>query len=284
MLYPMRFQQRFSRPGGRAALAAVSVAFLAACSSPGSSGNTARATAAAITNGCTADYCAPASWDTALSTSPFPAIKSFNEPINVVLSARSTVSVNEIQQALGNWKPVSAATKISVTGIHMMCISTEQADVTGSAYIPEQASWRLDGCLHGNELSLSGNEGHVRMWHQPVPGSGSGSGAWFIAASYETMCVAEYGSLRPVREHKVFAVLHPSDSYHCVDGGPGSITSAYPNGYDDGAAAFVSDITQAAQARGWHVSQQTLTVPRAAHAGEGGVPFNSDIDLLTVTR
>ena len=49
------------------------------------------------------------------------------------------------------------------------------------------------GCLKGNELSLSGNELHVRFWNQKVPGSSQG--AWFAAASYETMCVDRDGRL-----------------------------------------------------------------------------------------
>lgn len=242
----------------------------------------AKATTAAITKGCDADYCAPASWDTGPSSSPFPEIKSFVEPVNVLLSARSTVSLSEIQKALGDWKSVSPKTRVSVSGIRMMCISAEQADVTGSSYVPMQQAWRLHGCLHGNELSLSGKEGHVRIWHQPVPGSRAG--AWFIAASYETMCVVRNGALQPVKSNKLYALLHSSSAYHCVNGGPGSITSDYPNGYDDGASAFAADVTKAAQAKGWHVSQETIAVRRAAHAGEGGVPFSNDVDMLTITK
>lgn len=266
-----------------ALLAAVSAAVSAACSHPAGKASIAATSAkAAITKGCDADYCAPASWDTGPSPSPFPEIKSFTEPVNVLLSARSTVSLSELQRALGDWKSVSAATKVSVSGIHMMCISTEQADVSGAGYVPMQQAWRLDGCLHGNELSVSGKEGHVRLWHQPVPGSAHG--AWFIAASYETMCVVRNGTLQPVKSGKLYAALHSSLAYHCVNGGPGSITSAYPDGYDDGAAAFVAAIKKAAQAREWSVSEQTLTVPRAAHAGEGGVPFSDDVDMLTITK
>lgn len=262
-------------------LAAVAATALAACSHAGPE-DTPRATTAAITKGCNADYCAPPSWDTGPSSSPFPEIKSFREPVNVVLSAKSTVPVNEIQKALGDWKTVSAKTRVSVHGVHMMCISAERADVTGSSYVPMQEAWRLDGCLHGNELSVSGKEGHVRMWHQPVPGSRDG--AWFIAASYETMCVVRNGGLQPVKSNKLYAVLHSSASYHCVNGGPGSITSYYKNGYDDGASAFAGDVTEAARAQGWHVGQQAITVRRSAHAGEGGVPFSNDVDVLTVTR
>jgi hypothetical protein len=235
----------------------------------------------APTKGCTPDYCVPASWETAQAPTPLPQIPPFSEPLNVVLSARSTVSLTALQQALGNWKTVHANTQISVAGIHLTCISPEKADVTGGGYIAQQVAWRLDGCVHGNELSISGSEGHVRMWHQPVPRSANG--AWFIAASYETMCLVRNGTLRTVAANKAYAVLHPSSAYHCVDGGPATIKSSYPDGYDDGAKAFTTAVTTAARTRGWHVSQQVITAPRSAHAGEGGVPFSADVYVLTVT-
>lgn len=278
-------QRKTALAAGSAALAA---ALLGACSSSGAPGvpGPVSATAASVApaSGCTPDYCAPASWDTALAPTPLAQIKSFSEPINVVLSARSTVSLASLQTAMKarDWSPVSAKTAVNVTGIHMRCISPERADVTGSGYLPMQVAWRLEGCLGGNELSVSGDEGHVRMWHQPVPGSANG--AWFIAASYETMCLVEHGALRPAKERRVYAALHPSAAYHCVDGGPGSLTATYPDGYNDGAAAFAADLTRAARARGWHVSTRTVRVKRAASAGEGGVPFNDDVDLLTVTK
>src|ERR1700678_1579027 len=132
---------------------------------------------------CNADYCGPADWDTARASTPLTQIAPFVEPLNVVISARSTVSLTDIQQALGQWKTVSTATTVNTAGIHLKCISSEMADVTGNDYVPQHVAWRLGGCLEGNDLSLSGNEDHVRIWNQPVPGSKYG--AWFIAASYE---------------------------------------------------------------------------------------------------
>jgi hypothetical protein len=191
------------------------------------------------------------------------------------------VSLTAIQQALGQGKTVSTATTVSITGIHLKCISSEMADVTGNGYVPQQVAWRLGGCVDGNDMSLTGNEDHVRIWHQPVPGSKYG--AWFVAASYETMCLVRGGALVTASSDKAYAVLHPSEAYHCVDGGPGSIRTAHPDGYTDGAVSFATAIVTAAKSRGWQVTQRTVTVPRAASSGEGGVPFSPAVDVLTVT-
>jgi hypothetical protein len=231
---------------------------------------------------CNVDYCAPADWDTARASTPLPQIPPFSEPLNVVISARSTVSLAAIQQALGNWTTVSTATTVSVFGIHLKCISAENADVTGQGYLPQQAAWRLGGCVGGNELSLSGNEDHLRIWHQPV--AGSRYGAWFIAASYETMCLVRNGKLQTASANKAYAALHPGSAYHCVDGGPGSIRTAHPDGYDDAAADFTAALAAAATSRHWQITQRTTTVPRAATSGEGSVPFSKTLYILTLTE
>ena len=233
------------------------------------------------TGGCNADYCAPPDWDTARAATPLAQIPPFAEPLNVIISARSTVSLAAIQQALGNWHTVSTATTVSVLGIHVKCISSELADVTGGGYLPQHAAWRLGGCVDGNELSLTGNEDHVRIWNQPV--AGSRYGAWFIAASYETMCVDHDGTLEPASDHPAYAALHPGNTYHCVDGGPGSFHTKHPDGYNDAAMDFSSAIVAAARGRGWQVSLRTVTVAREARAGEGGVPFGSTVYVVTVT-
>ncbi|MGH3206676.1 MAG: hypothetical protein ACRDNO_02820 [Trebonia sp.] len=231
---------------------------------------------------CNADYCDPADWDTARATTPLSQIPPFVEPLNVVISARSTVSLADLQQALGQWKTVSTATTVNITGIHLKCISSEQADVTGGGYVPQHVAWRLGGCVDGNGLSLAGNEDHVRIWNQPVPGSAYG--AWFVAASYETLCLVKNGVLRTASTDKVYAALHPSAAYHCVDGGPGSVHTAHPDGYNDAAADFAAAVVAAARSHGWHVSQRTVAVPRGASAGEGSVPFGATACVLTVTR
>jgi len=230
---------------------------------------------------CDADYCTPADWDTARASTPLAQIPPFVEPLNVIISARSTVSLADIQAALGNWHTVSTATTVSVLGIHIKCISSEQADVAGGGYLPQHVAWRLGGCADGNELSLSGNEDHVRIWNQPV--AGSEYGAWFIAASYETMCVDHDGTLEPASDHVAYAALHAGSAYHCVDGGPGSFHAKHPDGYDDAAMDFSAAIVSAARGHGWQVTLRTVTVARGASAGEGGVPFGSTVYVVTVT-
>jgi hypothetical protein len=200
----------------------------------------------------------------------------------VIIGARSSVSLADVQLALGDWKTVSTTSTASVAGIRVTCISSEKADVSGDGYVPQTAAWRLGGCLHGNELSLSGNEDHVRIWHQAVPGSAQG--AWLVTASYETMCIAPHGVLEPAVDGKVYAALHPGSAYHCVDGGPGSLTASHPSGYDDGARAFVAAIAAAAKGRGWTLTQSVVRRPlaRGAGSGEGGVPFSGTVYLLTI--
>jgi hypothetical protein len=231
---------------------------------------------------CTADYCVPGDWDTALASTPLPQVPPFSEPLNVVISARSTVTLAQIQQALGSdWKTVSTVTEVSVAGIHIKCISTEKANVTGRGDVPEQQSWRLGGCLRGNELSLSGNELHVRFWKQQVPGSSLG--AWFAAASYETMCVDRAGRLQPASANKTWTILHPGAAYHCVDGGQGTFTSRHPNGYDDGATDFAGAVEAAARARGWKVASQIVTRPATgSDLGEGKIPFSTRVYVMTI--
>jgi hypothetical protein len=248
---------------------------------PGTPATTAPATAGAGAGSCSADYCVPADWDTAKAATPLAQIPPFSEPLNVVISARSTVPLADIQQALGTWKTVTTTSTVSVAGIHLKCISAEQANVTGSGYQVMQQAWRLGGCLHGNELSLSGNEDHVRFWNQPV--AGSRYGAWFVAASYETMCIVKDGQLTMASAHKTWTALHPGTAYHCVDGGPGTFHVTHPDGYDDAARDFAAAIAAAGAAKGWHVTQRVVSVARTARAGEGGVPFSNGVYVVTVT-
>jgi hypothetical protein len=256
---------------------------LATAAGPTSASSPTATQSAPAAGTCTPDYCGPADWDTAPASTPLAAIRPFVEPLNVIISARSTVSLADVQQALGDWKTVSTSSSASVAGIRVKCISGEEADVSGAGYVPQTVAWRLGGCLRGNELSLSGDEDHVRIWHQAVPGAALG--AWLIAASYETMCIAPHGALEPATDDKVYAALHPSGAYHCVDGGPGSLTARHPSGYDDGAQAFVAAIVAAAKGKGWTLTEHVVSRPIASGTGtgEGGVPFSGTVYLLTIT-
>jgi hypothetical protein len=267
------------RPTSALAALAVAVAVFAAVGC--SSDQTTPAAAPSASSCADPAYCAPVSWDTKLAATPLPQIRSFVEPLNVVISARSTVSLTSIQKAVGDWLTVSTKTTVSLTGIHIMCISSEEADVTGHGYVPQNQAWRLDGCVGGNALSLAGDEDHARLWNQPV--KGSKDGAWFVAASYETLCLVKNGKLETASKDAGYAALHPGKAYHCVDGGPGSFDTKHPDGYEDGAATFVAAIASAAKTKGWHFSQQVITVKRDAASGEGGVPFDHTVYVLTVT-
>lgn len=263
------------------ALSSCSTSALTSAQAPPSVTGSA-ASAAAAPGTCNAGYCGLADWDTARASTPLPQVPPFSEPLNVVISARSTVTLAQIQQALGsNWKTVSTATEVSVAGIHVKCISVEKANVDGKGYAPEEQSWRLGGCLKGNELSLSGNELHVRWWSQAVPGSSRG--AWFAAASYETMCVDRDGRLRPASASKAWTILHPGAAYHCVDGGQGTFTARHPNGYDDAATDFTGAVEAAATARGWKATVQLITRPaEGIDLGEGKIPFSTKVYVITI--
>jgi hypothetical protein len=267
------------RPTSARAALAVAVAAFAAVGC--SSDQTTPAAAPSASSCADPAYCAPVSWDTKLAATPLPQIRSFVEPLNVIISARSTVSLTNIQQAMKDWLTVSTKTTVSLTGIHIMCISSERADVTGHGYVAQNQAWRLGGCVGGNALSLAGNEDHARLWNQPV--KGSKDGAWFVAASYETLCLVKNGKLETASKDAGYAALHPGKAYHCVDGGPGSFDTDHPDGYEDGAATFVAAIASAAKTKGWHFSQQIITVKRDAASGEGGVPFDHKVSVLTVT-
>ena len=266
------------------ATAAITAAIALAAAGCTEADGTTAATPAVTPTCASADYCPPASWDTAKASTPLAQIPAFSEPLNVVISARSTVSLGALQAAMDKWDTVSTATTVTTSGIHLKCISSEQADVTGAGYVPQRVAWRLGGCVDGNALSLTGDEDHARIWNQPF--KASKYGAWFIAVSYETLCLDRNGTLEPASTSaadETYAALHPSDAYHCVDGGPGSIHRKHPDGYEDGAATFVAAVEAGAKAKGWHFSQQIITVTREAAAGEGGVPFNHDVSVITVT-
>jgi hypothetical protein len=258
-------------------LAACRSASTAAQSGPASTAGSAAATASSA---CAAAYQQPASWNTGRTVSKTPGIADYIEPLNVVISACSTVPLSDIQAALGDWKTEYTATKVTLAGAHLACISPETADVTGHGYVTQQKSWRLQGCAAGNVLSLTGREGHVRLWNQPA--AGSKYGAWFIAASYETACASVDGKLYPLAGQ---GSNHASGAkvFHCINGGPGTHGT---DGYDGGAKTFASDVVKAAQGKGWKVTQKTVTRPVAAgpDTGEDGAKFSGTVQVLTLTR
>lgn len=209
------------------------------------------------TAGTTPDYCIPPDWNTLYVNTVTPGV----EPLNVIISARSTVSLSNILAALTNW------------GSTPSCISPEQANVAGN-YLVQQDSWRYGaGCSLGNYFSLFGLENHARLWNQPVPGSTFG--AWFIGASYETACVLRNGQLLPLR--KLNGSYRHGKPWHCIDGGAGSYFS---NGYNSGAKSLAANIIQVAHQKGWYATMRIDARP--AGIGEDRVHFNGQAYVLTV--
>lgn len=221
-------------------------------------------------------YNTPASW----TTSPVAGLTPGVEPLNVIISGCSNVSLEHIREGLGDWGEVSPS-----------CLSAEKAKVTGSSAVNQQQSWRLEGssfpfsliaaCVQGNILSLSGDENHARIWNQPIQGT---SGAWFISASYETACVDDGGTMVPARDFslaKLALYKALGLAWHCIDGSQGSIGT---DGYNRGAQDLVSDIQAAAATHKWNVDVQTIQTP--AGTGEGhdgtGVPFDGTVYVVTV--
>lgn len=221
-------------------------------------------------------YNTPASW----TTSPVRDLTPGVEPLNVIISGCSNVSLADIREGLGDWGEVS-------TG----CLSPEKAHVTGSTFVDQQQSWRLESsslplsllptCIQGNDLSLDGEENHARIWNQPIQGT---HGAWFISASYETACVDVFGKMVPAKLLPAYEL--PIDkalglAWHCIDGSQGSIGT---DGYDRGAQDLVANIQTAAATQNWTVDVQTIQTP--AGTGEGhdgtGVHFNGTVYVVTV--
>ena len=91
---------------------------------------------------CPNAYEQPTSWDTQRVDSDVPGIDDYIEPLNVIISACSTVSLSEIETALGNWSTVHSTWQ-DVDGLHFKCISSENADVAGHGYVAETVAWRL---------------------------------------------------------------------------------------------------------------------------------------------
>lgn len=221
----------------------------------------------------TCSYNTPPDWTTQAVTTLTPGV----EPLNVIISGCSNVSLNDIRSGLADWG--------SVPGF---CLSAEKANVTGT-FVNQQQSWRQESsglglftCAEGNRLSLSGKENHVRIWNQPV--TGTQFGAWFISASYETLCVDIDNTMQPAKNYSTFVLLRYLAEgllWHCIDGSQGSIGT---DGYDLGAQGFVNSIQAAAEDENWNVDVQTIQTP--AGIGEGhnntGVPFNGKVYVVTV--
>jgi len=99
--------------------------------------------------GAVLDYCIPQGWDV---HTPADALVAGQEPLNVVISARSTVPVAEILGAMKAWTQVPIGTAhTSPSG----CMSAEFGDVAGTARCPKRSP---GGCPSAS----------ARMWRTAV--------------------------------------------------------------------------------------------------------------------
>ena len=236
---------------------------------------------------CTLDYCIPADWNTARVDTITPGV----EPLNVIISARSTVPLDRILAALeslDDWNKVPTGTGIVKTCVSP--VSPEQANVTGR-FITQEESWRLKDCYGGGyTLALTGQENHARLWNQPVPGSKFG--AWFISASYETLCISLHGKLKPYQLPD--GTKRTGSPWHCIDGNPDDSYNPVDSnnrplgmsGYDSAAANLAAAIVQAASKNGWRVTKRidTRSVDQAhgGNIGENSVHFSGTVYVMTV--
>jgi hypothetical protein len=221
-------------------------------------------TAAGVQSGCVG-YQQPTDWNTERVDTLTPGV----EPLNVIISACSSVPMSSIYQAM------SSDWKAGCSGVFK--ISNERADVAGTGFVNMAQAWRQGGCATGDHLSLFGLEDHVRMWNQPVPGSTSGS-AEFFTASFETLCVELHGKLKPFRKQD--GTYRTGKPWHCIDGGPGSY---FTDGYNDGAKTFARAIVSFAQAQGWWTRLQIETRPaNPSSIDENGVAAAGQVYVVTV--
>ena len=222
---------------------------------------------------CTIDYCLPPAWNARV---PRDSPVQGDEPLNVIVSAASTVGIDTILGALGVDKEDWWA-QVPALGQPHGCLSVETANLNGKGFTRQASQWRLGGCIHGNELSITGSENHARLWPQNVPPP-NGKRAWFVAASLETACILQRdGALVTVAHH--VTSLPEGKLWHCVDGGPGSFGS---EGYDLGARLFVHDVCRAAKNSRLHAWYRKDKRP--AGTGQGKVRYSGYVYVLTVSN
>jgi len=212
------------------------------------------------------DYCIPPDWNTKRVRGDTPGV----EPLNVIISGRSTVPRAKILGALSkyfNWDAIRPG-KLVPAG----CSSIERADLFGTKFVSQNMASQPGGCLEGNPLTLTGRANHARVWFQRR------TGAWFIAAAYETACYKTHkGTLNPVEGSG--RTLAPSGVRACTDGGLGSFGK---NGYNRGAKNLAVDLRTAARKSGWTATVRTDTRPSGV--GEDIVSFGTKVYVVTVDQ
>lgn len=231
----------------------------------GSPGANAASPATAGVNGAFA----PKNW----TTHAEPGNPAGSDPLNVVISGNSTVSMTDLMNALGkvqeiatvststgpptrtiqaSWQSVNIGTTVTGFMFSGQCISAMDADVTptsaqGTTAVPQQISERVGGCL---TAANAVNVAHLRAYQQKA------SGAWFITVSTEKVC---YPNGKP---------------WHCVIS------------YDQAANQLVTDIADAAGQQHWGMTTSAWQGAGGPTAGIGSnnVPYSGNVSVITLTR
>ncbi len=212
------------------------------------------------------DYTPPGSWN---AQSPKDSPHPGNDPLNVVISANSNVSMNDLMGAmqsnewLGGAATNAAESLIPVVGglipsvapanqpweevgngtnvLAGQGVGIENANVNGS-YQPQDISARQGGLATEGNLFTDVN--HFRAWHQ-------NGGAWFIAAGEERFNLG-------IRYHQVTS-------------------------YNAGRDNLVANIEAAAQAKGWKVTVTPEYNLTNTKPDSNGVSNDGKVDVLTIT-
>ena len=150
------------------------------------------------------------------------------DPLNVILSANSEVSMMQLSRMLEDGDPPWREVQIGTTIVDGRCINEVRAAVQpGGSYAPQSLSMRPFGCSARLFDVRRGREeqNHFRAWPQDVAGTEGVRQAWFLAVSEEHFCLDGFSPT------------------HCID----------PDGFDEGRRDLVSQIMELAAADGMEV-------------------------------
>jgi hypothetical protein len=193
-------------------------------------------------------YDIPDSWFGSTSTSGSPE----TDPINMILSSASTVSLGQLYNALNALQgdrytdPLGVTIYAQWTRVYSpvgnltqgYCLNTVYADISGS-WRPEDFAAREFGCDPITFDPLAGPWDHFRAWNY--------DGVSYIAASTEHVCL----------------------SGHC------------PVSFNDGRDWLLNDIYEAVAAQGWAVSVQS--VHEYGGNSISSAPYDGNVDVITIT-
>jgi len=214
--------------------------------------------------GLAVDYSTPPSWTASCTnrgrTPIVPCKLGGNEPLNVIISAQSTVPVEKNYDVLGSiFSKVSLFDSLGYTNCGTPTAggpSPLYANVDGH-WKTQDFGYRDEGCA---ENVTGGN--HVRGWKQ----NNGNSTAWFLALSEEHLCQKQEST-------QLF------NAWHCINA-PSS-PKADDGGFDQGRADFVSQVLDDAA---FSSSVKYIHVPslKSSKGSTDNVPYDDRVAILTI--